>query len=97
MLTLLTLNQRVSGYLNQLPIQVELAKKLTHQIKAGKYTGSVGKPKKLVLVGHSYGSAISAAVLAAEPGLADGVVLTGMSNSKSFKLGMSVNDSKDRG
>lgn len=34
-------------------------------------------PKALVLVGHSFGSAISAAALTVEPGLTDGVVLTG--------------------
>lgn len=69
---------RISGYLNQLSIQVALAVELTKAVKEGKYTGTIGKPEKLVLVGHSYGSAISAGALTAEPGLADAVVLTGM-------------------
>ena len=64
--------------MNQLSIQTALAIKLTQAVKAGNYTGAIGKPDKLVLVGHSYGSAISAAVATAEPALADGLILTGM-------------------
>jgi pimeloyl-ACP methyl ester carboxylesterase len=41
-------------------------------------TGSTGVPKSLVLVGHSFGSAISAGALTLEPDLVYGVVLTGM-------------------
>ena len=63
--------------MNQLNIQIALGIELTKAIKAGKYTGAVGKPEKVVLVGHSYGSGISAGIVAAEVGLVDGVVLTG--------------------
>jgi pimeloyl-ACP methyl ester carboxylesterase len=74
----LTLNS-VSGYQNQLSIQVEIAKQLAHIVRSGKYPGSIGKPKSLVLVGHSFGSSISAGVAVAEPDLIDGVIMTGMS------------------
>jgi len=74
---LLTRSNRVSGYTNQFPIQVALATAIAKSLREGKYTGNVGKPDKLVLVGHSFGSAISAAVLAAAPELAEGLVLTG--------------------
>jgi pimeloyl-ACP methyl ester carboxylesterase len=35
-------------------------------------------PKKVVLVGHSFGSILSNAVLATNPGLVDGAILTGI-------------------
>ena len=34
-------------------------------------------PKKIVLLGHSYGSAISNAVISANPGIVDAAILTG--------------------
>jgi pimeloyl-ACP methyl ester carboxylesterase len=37
----------------------------------------MGPPKKIALVGHGFGSYISAAVVAKDPGVADAVVLTG--------------------
>ncbi|TVY13744.1 hypothetical protein LARI1_G008200 [Lachnellula arida] len=80
----------VSGYINQLPIQTEIAKQLAQIIKSGRYPGSIGKPKSLVLVGHSFGSAISATAAASDPNIADGLVLTGFSyngsNSNYFIL-----------
>ncbi|TVY40706.1 hypothetical protein LSUB1_G002412 [Lachnellula subtilissima] len=80
----------VSGYINQLPIQTEIAKQLAQIVKSGRYPGSIGKPKSLVLVGHSFGSSISAAVAASEPDIADGLILTGFSyngsNPNNFAL-----------
>lgn len=71
-------SQRVSGYVNQLAIQVALGVEVTRKVREGKYTGALGKPEKVVLVGHSYGSGISAGVVSQKPGLVDGLVLTGM-------------------
>ncbi|TVY22612.1 hypothetical protein LHYA1_G008564 [Lachnellula hyalina] len=80
----------VSGYINQLPIQSEIAKQLARIVKSGRYPGSIGKPKSLVIVGHSFGSSISAAVAASEPDIADGLILTGFSyngsNPNNFAL-----------
>ncbi|TVY92383.1 hypothetical protein LAWI1_G002284 [Lachnellula willkommii] len=86
----LNFDRTVSGYINQLPIQTEIAKQLAQIIKSGRYPGSIGKPKSLVLVGHSFGSAISATAAASDPDIADGLILTGFSyngsNSNYFIL-----------
>jgi alpha-beta hydrolase superfamily lysophospholipase len=58
--------------------QVEILKSLAASIKKGKYT-TIGKPEKLVLVGHSLGSGISTATAADVPSIADGLILTGWS------------------
>jgi pimeloyl-ACP methyl ester carboxylesterase len=78
---------KISGYLNQATIQVAILQELAKLVKSGKYTGSVGKPKKLVLVGHSFGSGITAAAATAQPGIADGLVLTGFSYNGSNPTG----------
>lgn len=67
----------MSGYTNQLPIQIEIATQLINSIKSGKYTASLGKPGSLVVVGHSFGSSISAGTVAANPEICDALVLTG--------------------
>ena len=77
-LIIVSVTCRVSGYLNQNAIQTALGVAITKAVKAGKYTGSIGKPEKLVLVGHSYGSGISAQIASAEPELVDGLILTGL-------------------
>ncbi|KAK5164586.1 uncharacterized protein LTR77_009792 [Saxophila tyrrhenica] len=72
-------SSKVSGYVSQLPNQVAIATKLAQLIKAGKNSPAIGKPKSLVLVGHSYGSLISAATVTAQPDICEGLVLTGFS------------------
>ena len=64
-------SQKVSGYENQSANQGALLSKIVKDIKAGKWTGEV-HAKKVVLVGHSFGSYISNALIAAEPDLVDG-------------------------
>lgn len=49
---------------------------LAQLLKFGKYTGDIGVPKSLVLVGHSFGSSISAAAVVAQPDVCDGLILT---------------------
>ncbi|KAH8726413.1 Alpha/Beta hydrolase protein [Phaeosphaeriaceae sp. PMI808] len=71
-------SQVISGYINQAEIQVEIIATLASLIRDGSYTGTIGKPKKLVLVGHSYGSYTSNLAVAKYPKLADATVLTGM-------------------
>ena len=66
-----------SGYENQCPIQIEILRSLSHLIRSGQYTGPIGVPDSIVLVGHSLGSALSAAAIAVEPSLAEGLILTG--------------------
>jgi pimeloyl-ACP methyl ester carboxylesterase len=72
---------------NQASIQVAILDELATAVKAGKYTGSTGTPKSLVLVGHSFGSALSAAAVTVSPDLADGLILTGFSYNGSNGAG----------
>lgn len=73
------LSERVSGYVPQLANQVAILGELVKGVREGRYTGTVGKPGKVVLVGHSFGSAVSLNAVAERPELVDGVVLTGFS------------------
>ncbi|KAK2813287.1 hypothetical protein FQN50_000601 [Emmonsiellopsis sp. PD_5] len=68
---------KLSGFVNQAAIQIPILRELTTLLKSGKYTGNTGKPKSLVLVGHSFGSFLSNALVATDPDAADGVILTG--------------------
>jgi pimeloyl-ACP methyl ester carboxylesterase len=49
---------------------------LIGEVRAGKYTGSIGVPEKVALIGFSFGSYITHNVLSATPDLADAAVLT---------------------
>ncbi|KAH7370902.1 Alpha/Beta hydrolase protein [Rhexocercosporidium sp. MPI-PUGE-AT-0058] len=66
----------ISGYVNQVSIQVAILEQLVEQIRAGTFSS---KPNNVVLVGHSFGSVISNALLVSKPGLVDAAVLTGIS------------------
>ncbi|KAK3353891.1 Alpha/Beta hydrolase protein [Lasiosphaeria hispida] len=72
----------VSGYVAQLFNQVAILTEITKRVKAGKYVG--GKPDKVVLVGHSFGSTTSLNTAVDNVGLADGLVLTGFSFNSTF-------------
>ncbi|MCJ1422472.1 hypothetical protein MMC29_000352 [Sticta canariensis] len=67
---------KVSGYENQLSIQIAVLSSLARSVSRGIHT-TIGKPTHLVLVGHSYGSFISNGLVASAPNIADAVVLTG--------------------
>lgn len=71
------LSFRASGYTNQLSNQVAVALQLARLLKSGKYTGGLGTSKSLVLVGHSFGSSISAAAVVAQSDICDALILTG--------------------
>lgn len=70
---------RISGYVNQLSIQIAILAALTKNIRAGQFTGETGIPSSIVLIGHSFGSFASNALVAAQPSIADGIVMTGYS------------------
>ena len=53
-------------------------KLLTKEIRAGKYTGSLGRPSKVAHVGHSLGSFLTHALLTTSPELSDASILTGI-------------------
>jgi alpha-beta hydrolase superfamily lysophospholipase len=70
-------HHRLSGYVNQLTLQVEVLSNLVKGVKAGKYTGTLGVPSKVVVLGFSFGSFVTTTLVATEPTLMDGAVLTG--------------------
>lgn len=47
-------------------------------MRQGSYTGSGGKPSKIIHVGHSYGSFLTHSLIAKYPTLSDGIILTGI-------------------
>ncbi|KAF2869790.1 Alpha/Beta hydrolase protein [Massariosphaeria phaeospora] len=69
-------SQKISGYLNQQSIQVKLLQHLVADIRGGKWTDTV-KAEKIAVVGHSFGSTISAAAVANTPDFVEGLILTG--------------------
>ncbi|KAK8072846.1 hypothetical protein PG996_006194 [Apiospora saccharicola] len=70
-------SSRVSGY-NESQISTHLAilTSLTNSLKSGQYTGTVGKPSKIVHVGHSFGSILTHSLVQQDPSLSDGIILT---------------------
>ncbi|KAL9045866.1 MAG: hypothetical protein Q9214_001165, partial [Letrouitia sp. 1 TL-2023] len=70
---------KVSGYVNQISTQVSILAILTKSIRAGQFTGEIGVPSSVVLVGHSFGSFTSNALVAAQPSIANSIVMTGYS------------------
>lgn len=59
-------------------MHIQILKELATYVKEGRYTGIIGIPKKLVLVGHSFGSVYTNGLLAEDPEIADAAVLTGL-------------------
>lgn len=53
-----------------------MLKELASIVKAGKYTGSIGKPAKTAVMGFSFGSYTTHGAVATTPDIADAVVLT---------------------
>lgn len=69
---------RVSGFSSQLNIQTPILISLAQSLKKGLYTlPNQPPPKKLILIGHSFGSYLSNAAIAANPTIANAAVLTG--------------------
>ncbi|KAH7324682.1 Alpha/Beta hydrolase protein [Stachybotrys elegans] len=69
-------SERISGFVNQINIQVEILKELTRIVKTGAVTEAIGVPEKVALMGYSFGSYITHAAISTVPDLADAVVLT---------------------
>jgi hypothetical protein len=73
----------------QAPTDVAIATKVAQSLKAGSLSG-IPAFKKLISVGHSYGS-VQTNALTAVPGLVDHAILTGFSaNSSSVPLFLSA-------
>lgn len=69
-------SQKISGFENQININVEVLKELSKIVKSGVVTPGIGQPEKLVLMGYSFGSYITHAAVGSSPEIADAVVLT---------------------
>lgn len=69
-------SSRVSGYEIEINPQVEVLADILKSLRNGKYTDNI-RPTNLVLVGHSFGSAVSNYILGRHPELVEGAVLTG--------------------
>ncbi|KAF7555103.1 hypothetical protein G7Z17_g2455 [Cylindrodendrum hubeiense] len=76
-------SEKVSGFTNQLRVQKAILVELAKLVKSGKFTGSFGKPDKLVVMGFSFGSFITHFAVAENPTIADAAVLTGISYNTS--------------
>lgn len=69
---------RISAFEIQLSIEAAVLVSLIKSVRDGKYIcPQIGKPKSIVLIGHSFGSATSNAALAQASSLVDAAVLTG--------------------
>ncbi|KAH6961971.1 Alpha/Beta hydrolase protein [Ilyonectria sp. MPI-CAGE-AT-0026] len=71
-------SEKVSGFTNQLRVQKAILIELTKIVKSGEFTGSFGKPDKLVVMGFSFGSFITHFAVAENPSIADAAVLSGI-------------------
>ncbi|KAK3984059.1 alpha/beta-hydrolase [Cladorrhinum sp. PSN332] len=85
-------SQQVSGYVAQLSNEQAILQEITKLVRGGHYTGSIGKPDKLILIGHSFGSVLSNQVVATHGDLIDGVVLTGFSYNQTAFSGLQFTD-----
>ena len=73
----------MSGFENQFSLQLDILTQITSLVRSGSYTGSVGVPKSIVLLGHSFGSILSHGLATIAPKAIDGVILTGYSTNAS--------------
>ena len=69
----------------QAPVELAVLATLTGLVRAGAVP-QVPAPKKVIHVGHSWGSLLSNALVAVKPELSDGVVLTGYSHIFSYEV-----------
>ncbi|MCJ1451432.1 hypothetical protein MMC28_001769 [Mycoblastus sanguinarius] len=70
-------SSRISGFTNQFSIQPSILIELAGLLKAGKYTGNIGVPRAVTLIGHSFGSILTHGVAVYAPQAVDEIVLTG--------------------
>ncbi|KAJ0418381.1 Alpha/Beta hydrolase protein [Aspergillus carlsbadensis] len=68
----------------QVSTQVAILTEISKLLQTGNLHKRVPQPKKLVHVGHSFGSLITNGLVAANPSLSDAVVLTGFSHNTSW-------------
>jgi len=85
-------SEKANDYLEiQAPIELELLTQLTTLLRAGKLHPEIPAPKKVVHVGHSYGSLLTNALAASAPTLTDGVILTGFTLNTTWQRWFLIN------
>ena len=62
--------------MTQINTSVAILQEVVAAVRTGDYTGTVGKPSKIAIMGFSFGSYITHSTIAATPDIADGVILT---------------------
>lgn len=75
-------SEKISGFVNQINIHVDILKELTKIVKGGEYTEAIGKPNKLAVMGFSFGSFITHAAIGSSPEIADAAILTAIGLDK---------------
>jgi pimeloyl-ACP methyl ester carboxylesterase len=68
----------------QTQTQLVILEKPTQLARNGDLSSSIPKPQKLVYVGHSCGSLLTNALVAAQPDLSDGLILTGFTHNTTW-------------
>ncbi|KAL3490944.1 Alpha/Beta hydrolase protein [Aspergillus germanicus] len=68
----------------QVLTQVHILAEISKLLQTGKLHKRISSPKKLVHVGHSFGSLVTNGLVAVYPSLSNGVVLTGFSHNTSW-------------
>jgi hypothetical protein len=71
-------SHKASGYTTELGTAVAVIQQLSAIVRSGKVTGSIGVPEKLALMGFSFASYATHTAIAAAPGIANAVILTGI-------------------
>ncbi|MCJ1379167.1 hypothetical protein MMC17_002267 [Xylographa soralifera] len=69
-------SDKISGFDAQISTAIAVLQRLTGLVRDGQYTGAVGKPRKVALLGFSFGSYTTHGAIALTPAMADAVVLT---------------------
>ena len=73
---------RLSGFTTNLSTAISVLRALAALVRKGSYTGPIGIPSKLALLGFSFGSYTTHGALSLDPTIADAVILTAIGFNK---------------
>ena len=79
---------RISGFDAQINTAIAVLQRLAVFVREGKFTGKIGKPRKVALMGFSFGSYTTHGAISLTPNLADAVILTAIGFNKT---GLNIN------
>ena len=72
----LLITHRISGFDARFSTAIAALQQLTSFVREGQYTDTIGKPRKVALIGFSFGSYTTHGAIALTPTIADAVILT---------------------